>query len=85
MIKEKLNQVYKSDALGGFLKYSLRYKGWLIWTIFISSLSSALGAAPAWLTKYLVDDVLISKNGKVMLLIGIAIFATTVLKLITAY
>lgn len=85
MIKEKLNQVYKSDALGGFLKYSLRYKGWLIWTIFISSLSSALGAAPAWLTKYLVDDVLISKNGKVMFLIGIAIFATTVLKLITAY
>ena len=85
MIKEKLNQVYKSDALGGFLKYSLRYKGWLIWTIFISSLSLALGAAPAWLTKYLVDDVLISKNGKVMLLIGIAIFATTVLKLITAY
>ena len=85
MIKEKLNQVYKSDALGGFLKYSLRYKGWLIWIIFMSSLSSALGAAPAWLTKYLVDDVLISKNGKVMLLIGIAIFATTVLKLITAY
>lgn len=85
MIKEKLNQVYKSDALGGFLKYSLRYKGWLIWTIFISSLSSALGAAPAWLTKYLVDDVLISKNGKTMILIGAAIFITTVLKLVTAY
>lgn len=85
MIKEKLNQVYKSDALGGFLKYSLRYKGWLIWTIFISSLSSALGAAPAWLTKYLVDDVLISKNGKTMILIGAAIFITTALKLITAY
>lgn len=85
MIKEKLNQIYKSDALGGFLKYSLRYKGWLAWTVFISSLSSALGAAPAWLTKYLVDDVLISKNGKVMVLIGIAIFATTALKLVTAY
>lgn len=85
MIKEKLNQVYKSDALGGFLKYSLRYKGWLIWTIFISSLSSALGAAPAWLTKYLVDDVLISKNGRVMILIGAAIFIITALKLITAY
>ncbi len=85
MIKEKLNQVYKSDALGGFLKYSLRYKGWLAWTVFISLLSSALGAAPAWLTKYLVDDVLISKNGKVMLMIGIAIFVTTALKLITAY
>lgn len=85
MIKDKLNQVYKSDALGGFLKYSLRYKGLLIWTVIISSLSSALGAAPAWLTKYLVDDVLISKNGKVMVLIGIAIFVTTALKLITAY
>lgn len=85
MIKEKLEQVYKSDALGGFLKYSLRYKGLLIWTIFVSSLSSALGAAPAWLTKYLVDDVLISKNGKVMMLIGVAIFLTTALKLITAY
>lgn len=85
MIKEKLNQVYKSDALGGFLKYSLRYKGLLFWTVLISWMSSAFGAAPAWLTKYLIDDVLISKNGKVMLLIGIAIFVTTALKLITAY
>lgn len=85
MIKDKLNQVYKSDALGGFLKYSLRYKGLLAWTVVISSVSSALGAAPAWLTKYLVDDVLISKNGKVMIMIGIAIFVTTALKLITAY
>ena len=85
MIKDKLNQVYKSDALGGFLKYSLRYKGLLAWTVIISSVSSALGAAPAWLTKYLVDDVLISKNGKVMVMIGIAIFVTTALKLITAY
>lgn len=85
MIKDKIKEIFKSDALGGFIKYSLRYKGFLIWTVIISSLSSALGAAPAWLTKYLVDDVLISQNGKMMFYIGIAIFTTTVLKLLTAY
>lgn len=85
MIKKRLEKIFKSNALGGFLKYSMRYKGWLIWTIIISSISSALGAAPAWLTKYLVDDVLISQNGKMMFYIGSAIFATTVFKLITAY
>lgn len=85
MIKEKLEKVYKSDALGGFLKYSFRYKKWLLFTVFLSILSSGLGTAPAWLSKYLIDDVLISKNGKMMIIVGAAIFITTVLKLISAY
>lgn len=85
MIKNKIKEIFKSDALGGFIKYSLRYKSFLIWTVIISSLSSALGAAPAWLTKYLIDDVLISQDKKMMIFIGEAIFITTVLKLLTAY
>ncbi|MFA6709057.1 MAG: ABC transporter transmembrane domain-containing protein, partial [Fusobacterium sp.] len=85
MIKEKIEKVYKSDSLAGFLKYSLKYKKWLAITVLLSIVSSALGTAPAWLSKYLIDDVLISKNGKMMLIVGIAIFLTTILKLISGY
>lgn len=85
MIKEKVREFYKSDSLAGFLKYSLKYKKWLTLTVILSIVSSALGTAPAWLSKYLIDDVLISKNGKMMIIVGWAIFVTTVLKLISAY
>jgi len=85
MIKEKIGQVYKSDSLAGFLKYSLKYKKWLMITVLLSILSSGLGTAPAWLSKYLIDDVLISKNGRMMMIVGAAIFITTILKLISAY
>lgn len=85
MLKAKLAKIYKSDALGGFIKYSFKYKAWLIGTVSLSIISSAMGAVPAWLSKYLVDDVLISKNGKMMILVGGGIFLTTLIKALAAY
>lgn len=85
MFRDKIAKIYNSDALGGFVKYSFKYKKWLLGTLLLSVLSSAMGAVPAWLSKYLVDDVLISKNGKMMLMVGAGIFLTTVIKSISAY
>lgn len=85
MFRDKIAKIYNSDALGGFIKYSFKYKKWLLGTLLLSVISSAMGAVPAWLSKYLVDDVLISKNGKMMLLVGAGIFLTTVIKSISAY
>lgn len=85
MFKEKIAKIYSSDALGGFVKYSFKYKKWLFGTLLLSVISSAMGAVPAWLSKYLVDDVLISKNGKMMVIVGGGIFLTTMIKALSAY
>lgn len=85
MFKDKIAKIYSSDALGGFIKYSFKYKKWLFGTLLLSVLSSAMGAVPAWLSKYLVDDVLISKNGKMMAVVGGGIFLTTIIKALSAY
>ena len=85
MFKDKIAKIYSSDALGGFVKYSFKYKKWLFGTLLLSVISSAMGAVPAWLSKYLVDDVLISKNGKMMVIVGGGIFLTTMIKALSAY
>lgn len=85
MFKDKIAKIYSSDALGGFIKYSFKYKKWLFGTLLLSVISSAMGAVPAWLSKYLVDDVLISKNGKMMVIVGGGIFLTTMIKALSAY
>ena len=85
MFKDKIAKIYSSDALGGFVKYSFKYKKWLFGTLLLSVISSAMGAVPAWLSKYLVDDVLISKNGKMMVVVGGGIFLTTMIKALSAY
>lgn len=85
MFKDKIAKIYSSDALGGFVKYSFKYKKWLFGTLLLSVISSAMGAVPAWLSKYLVDDVLISKNGKMMVIVGGGIFLTTIIKALSAY
>ena len=85
MFREKIAKIYNSDALGGFVKYSFKYKKWLFGTLLLSVISSAMGAVPAWLSKYLVDDVLISRNGKMMVVVGAGIFLTTAIKSLSAY
>ncbi len=85
MKESKLKKIYKSDALGGFIKYSLKYKWLLVGTIILSMVASALGTVPAWLSQYLVDDVLISKNGRMMAIVAGAMLFTTVIKALFTY
>lgn len=75
----------KNKSLNIFLKYSYRYKWLMILIILLSTLSSAMGAIPAWLSKYLIDDVLIEQDKKIFALIIIGVFVSTVIKVVSAY
>lgn len=75
----------KNKSLSTFLEYSLRYKWIMTGVILLSITSSAMAAVPAWLSKYLVDDVLVSKSMKMMMYVIAGIFVSTLLKLLTGY
>lgn len=60
----KLLKLFHNKSLNSFLKYSLRYKGWMVGVIILSTITSLASAVPAWLSKYLIDDVLVSKMPK---------------------
>ena len=50
---------FKNKSLNVFLEYSYRYKFFMFLVIILSTLASAMSALPAWLSKYLIDDVLV--------------------------
>lgn len=68
-----------------FLRYADRYKFMMIAAVLFSIITSLMAAVPAWLSKYLVDKVLVNKDGKMMLYIIGAIFVTTLIKVIAGY
>ncbi|ADO82891.1 ABC transporter ATP-binding protein [Ilyobacter polytropus] len=82
MIKGRL---LKNRSLNTFLKYSIRHKTLLITTVLLSFLASGLSALPAWLIKYLVDDVLISKNVKMLVIVISGLIVSTILKGVASY
>lgn len=51
----------------------------------MSLITSGASAVPAWLSKYLIDDVLVNKNMKMMMLVVGGIFLSTIVKVITGY
>lgn len=77
--------IFKNKSLNTFLRYSLKYKWVMTAVVFTSAVSSAMGAVPAWLSKYLIDDVLVNKNAKMMALVIGGIFVSTILKVVTGY
>ncbi|WP_372712792.1 ABC transporter transmembrane domain-containing protein [Ilyobacter sp.] len=79
------NNPLKNRSLNTFLKYSIRHKTLLISTILLSFVASGLSALPAWLIKYLVDDVLISKNVKMLVIVISGLIISTILKGIASY
>lgn len=76
---------FKNKSLNIFLGYSYRYKWQMIAVIILSIVASLMSAAPAWLSKKFVDDVLIGQNKKMFMWIVGGIFAATVIKLISSY
>ena len=42
-------------------------------------------SVPAWLSKYLIDDVLVNKNARMMAMVIGGIFVSTILKVVTGY
>ncbi|MCF2639527.1 ABC transporter ATP-binding protein [Fusobacterium varium] len=83
-MKEKLG-IFKNKSLNTFLRYSFKYKWVMFAVIVMSTISSAMGAVPAWLSKYLIDDVLVNKNAKMMVLVIVGIFVATITKVLTGY
>lgn len=75
----------KNSSLNTFFKYSLKYKMEMLVVLLTSTLTSVSGAIPAWLSKYLVDDVLVDKNMKMMILLVSAILVATIVKVGTSY
>jgi ATP-binding cassette subfamily B protein/subfamily B ATP-binding cassette protein MsbA len=82
--KSKLS-IFKNKSLTTFLKYSFKYKYAMFGVIVLSSITSAMSAVPAWLSKYLVDDVFIKKSAQQMIFVILGIFLSTVIKVITDY
>ena len=83
-MKEKLG-IFKNKSLNTFLRYSFKYKWVMFAVIVMSTISSAMGAVPAWLSKYLIDDVLVNKNARMMVLVIVGIFVATITKVVTGY
>ena len=76
---------FKNKSLNIFLGYSYRYKWQMIAVIILSIVASLMSAAPAWLSKKFVDDVLIGQNKKMFMWVVGGIFAATVIKVISSY
>ena len=76
---------FKNKSLNIFLGYSYRYKWQMIAVIILSIVASLMSAAPAWLSKKFVDDVLIGQNKKMFMWIVGGTFAATVIKVISSY
>ena len=55
-------KIFKNESLNSFLDYSFRYKWSMLGVIALSAVTSMAGAVPAWLSKYLIDDVFVNKN-----------------------
>lgn len=76
---------FKNKSLNIFLEYSYRYKWYMIAVIMLSTLASAMSALPAWLSKYLIDDVLVKQDKKMFMLVVVAVFVSTIIKVVAAY
>lgn len=76
---------FKNKSLNIFLEYSYRYKWYMIAVIVLSTLASAMSALPAWLSKYLIDDVLVKQDKKMFMLVVVAVFVSTIIKVVAAY
>lgn len=83
---KKLNlTLLKNRSLGTFLQYSLQYKWWMLAVVIMSALSSAMSAVPAWLSKYLIDDVFVNKDKKMLVIVLVGMFVATLIKVVTMY
>lgn len=82
---KKIMKLFKNKSLNSFLRYSLKYKGAMLGVILLSIITSLMSAVPAWLSKYLIDDVLVSKSPKMLVIVIGAIFVSTIIKVVTNY
>lgn len=84
-MKKKSRFSFSNKSLATFLEYSLNHKMLLITSIVLTFIASALSAVPAWLSKYLVDEVLIKKDVNMLVLVIGGLVGATLLKGVVTY
>ncbi|WP_288730280.1 ABC transporter ATP-binding protein [uncultured Fusobacterium sp.] len=75
----------KNKSLGTFLHYSMQYKWQMLAVVLLSALASAMSAIPAWLSKYLIDDVLVKQEKNMLFLVLGGMFFCTLVKVVAVY
>ncbi len=75
----------KNKSLGTFLHYSMQYKWQMLAVVLLSALASAMSAIPAWLSKYLIDDVLVKQEKNMLFLVLGGMFFCTLIKVLAVY
>lgn len=75
----------KNKSLGSFLHYSMQYKWQMLAVVLLSALASAMSAIPAWLSKYLIDDVLVKQEKNMLFLVLGGMFFCTLVKVVAVY
>ncbi|MCI7681837.1 MAG: ABC transporter ATP-binding protein/permease [Fusobacterium necrophorum] len=75
----------KNKSLGTFLHYSMQYKWQMLAVVLLSALASAMSAIPAWLSKYLIDDVLVKQEKNMLFLVLGGMFFCTLVKVLAVY
>jgi ATP-binding cassette subfamily B protein/subfamily B ATP-binding cassette protein MsbA len=87
-VREKMKKlrlkIHKS-SLRKMLKYGLKYKYRFLFILILSLVVSVTKALPAWLSKYLMDDVLIAKDMKMLLTISGGLVIATIIKGFSMY
>ena len=83
MKKLKLN--VEKSSLKKVIAYGMRYKYRFIFIVFLSLIVSLTKALPAWLSKYLMDDVLIAKDMKKLIMISGGLVIATIVKGLSMY
>lgn len=75
----------KNKSLSTFLHYSMQYKWKMFAVVILSALASAMSAIPAWLSKYLIDDVLVKQEKNMLFLVLAGMFFCTLIKVVAVY
>jgi len=83
MKKLKLN--VEKSSLKKVIAYGMRYKYRFIFIVFLSLIVSLTKALPAWLSKYLMDDVLIAKDMRKLIMISGGLVIATIVKGLSMY
>jgi ATP-binding cassette subfamily B protein/subfamily B ATP-binding cassette protein MsbA len=83
MKKLKLN--VEKSSLKKVIAYGIRYKYRFIFIVFLSLIVSLTKALPAWLSKYLMDDVLIAKDMQMLVMVSGGLVVATIIKGFSMY
>jgi len=82
---KKIKITAEKESLMTMIGYGMRYKGRFIFIVFLSLIVSLTKALPAWLSKYLMDDVLIAKNMDMLFLVSGGLVVATIIKGFSMY